>query len=86
MPGLDCVDAAAWSASGRVRLGVDAAAGMTGGPRLSAAAARESGGAGWHGLRGRLFGLAVVRCHAGWSERDGLLVLLGCVGRRSCVG
>jgi hypothetical protein len=86
VPGLDCADAAARSDSGRVRLGDDAAAGMTGGPRLSAAVARDSGGAGWRGLLGRLVGLVVMRCHAGWSERSGLLLPLGCAGWRNCTG
>jgi hypothetical protein len=47
VPGLDSADTATRSDSGRVRLEDDAAARMTGGPRLLVAAAQESG---WHGL------------------------------------
>jgi hypothetical protein len=58
VPGLDCADAAARPDSGRVRLGDDAAAGMTGGPRLSAAAAWECGLAATMGRKAELGRLA----------------------------
>jgi hypothetical protein len=90
VPGLDSADAVARSDSGRVRLGDDAAAGMIGGPRLSATAVRESGWRGLAAAMGRKASWAAVfAARAGLERLAGpglqrgksrprLLLMLGC--------